>query len=122
MNVAGVKPAERVLMVGAGNIGLIVSYQLMQAGVEVASIIEAAPKIGGYLVHASKIRRSGVPIRTGYTIEKAYGTDALEGVVIVQVDSPVPACPRHQKRRFLRYALSGSRTGSADRALLAGWL
>jgi len=27
MNVAGVKPAERVLMVGAGNIGLIVSYQ-----------------------------------------------------------------------------------------------
>ena len=93
MNVAGVKPAERVLMVGAGNIGLIVSYQLMQAGVEVAGIIEAAPKIGGYLVHASKIRRAGVPIRTGYTIEKAYGTDALEGVVIVQVDSqfqPVP--------------------------------
>ena len=93
MNVAGVKPAERVLMVGAGNIGLIVSYQLMQAGVEVAGIIEAAPKIGGYLVHATKIRRAGVPIRTGYTIEKAYGTDALEGVVIVQVDSqfqPVP--------------------------------
>lgn len=93
MNVAGVKPAERVLMVGAGNIGLIVSYQLMQAGVEVAGIIEAAPNIGGYLVHASKIRRAGVPIRTGYTIEKAYGTDSLEGVVIVQVDSqfqPIP--------------------------------
>ncbi|MDO4733439.1 MAG: FAD-dependent oxidoreductase, partial [Bacillota bacterium] len=32
MNVSGVKPAERVLMVGAGNIGLIVSYQLKQAG------------------------------------------------------------------------------------------
>lgn len=93
MNVAGVKPAERVLMVGAGNIGLIVSYQLMQAGVTVAGIIEAAPKIGGYLVHASKIRRAGVPIKTGYTIKQAYGTDSLEGVTIVQVDSsfkPVP--------------------------------
>ena len=54
---------------------------------------EHLKEIGGYLVHASKIRRAGVPIRTGYTIEKAYGTDALEGVVIVQVDSqfqPVP--------------------------------
>ncbi len=44
-------------MVGAGNIGLIVSYQLRQAGVEIAAIVEAMPKIGGYWVHAAKIRR-----------------------------------------------------------------
>ena len=36
MNVYGVKPAERVLMVGAGNIGVIVAYQLLQAGIEIA--------------------------------------------------------------------------------------
>lgn len=86
MNVAGVKPAEKVLMVGAGNIGLIVSYQLMQAGVEVAGIIEAAPRIGGYLVHASKIRRAGVPILTGYTVREAYGKEQLEGVIICRLD------------------------------------
>lgn len=86
MNVAGVKPAERVLMVGAGNIGLIVSYQLMQAGVEVAGIVEAAPRIGGYLVHASKIGRAGVPILTGYTVKEAYGNRKLEGVVICKLD------------------------------------
>ena len=86
MNVAGVKPAERVLMVGAGNIGLIVSYQLMQARVEVAGVIEAAPRIGGYLVHASKLRRAGVPIRTGYTIKEAYGREQLEGVIICRLD------------------------------------
>lgn len=93
MNVAGVKPAERVLMVGAGNIGLIVSYQLLQAGVEVAAIVEAAPKIGGYLVHASKIRRAGVPILTGHTVKEAFGDGKLEGVVIAQVDErfqPIP--------------------------------
>ncbi len=93
MNVAGVKPAEKVLMVGAGNIGLIVSYQLLQAGVEVAGVIEAAPHIGGYLVHASKLRRAGVPIRTRYTVKEAYGTDSLEGVVICQLDEswqPIP--------------------------------
>jgi len=38
MNVHGIVPGKRVLMIGAGNIGLIVSYQLMQAGVEVAGI------------------------------------------------------------------------------------
>ncbi len=86
MNVYGVKPASRVLMVGAGNIGLIVSYQLLQAGVEVAGIIEAAPRIGGYLVHASKVARAGVPIRTGYTVKEAYGDGELEGAVICAVD------------------------------------
>src|SRR5690606_3786622 len=64
MNVYGIKPGNKVLMVGSGNIGLIVSYQLTQAGVKVAGIVEASSNIGGYLVHASKIRRLGIPIYT----------------------------------------------------------
>ncbi|WP_041275973.1 NAD(P)/FAD-dependent oxidoreductase [Desulfosporosinus acidiphilus] len=86
MNVHGIVPGQRVLMVGAGNIGLIVSYQLLQAGVDVAAIIEAAPAIGGYLVHASKIRRAGVPILTSYTIKEAYGKESVEGAIICQLD------------------------------------
>ena len=86
MNVSGVLPGERVLMIGAGNIGLIVSYQLMQAGVDVAGIVEAAPQIGGYLVHASKVRRSGVPIYTGHTIKKAIGDNSVEKAVICKLD------------------------------------
>ena len=87
MNVYGIVPGQRVLMVGAGNIGLIVSYQLMQAGVEIAAIIEGAPRIGGYLVHASKVRRLGVPILTSHTIKSAIGTDRVEKAVICQLDS-----------------------------------
>ncbi len=97
MNVYGVVPGRRVLMVGAGNIGLIVSYQLLQAGVEVAAIIEAAPKIGGYLVHAAKVRRMGVPILTSWTIKMAHGQDAVEGATIWQLDEkwqPVPGTER----------------------------
>ncbi len=86
MNVYGIKPGKKVLMVGAGNIGLIVSYQLMQAGVKVAAIIDAAPRIGGYLVHASKIRRMGVPILTGYTVKEAIGDQYLQKVVIWKLD------------------------------------
>ncbi len=87
MNEYGVKPGNNVLMVGAGNIGLIVSYQLMQAGVNVKAIIDAAPKIGGYLVHASKVRRMGIPILTSHTIKYAHGKESVERATICELDS-----------------------------------
>lgn len=87
MNVYGIKPGNRVLMVGAGNVGLIVSYQLMQAGVEVAAVIEGAPRVGGYLVHASKIARNGVPIMTRHTVLEAVGSDHVEAAIIAEVDA-----------------------------------
>jgi sarcosine oxidase subunit alpha len=86
MNVYGVVPGKRVLMVGAGNIGLIVSYQLMQAGVEVAAVVEAMPKVGGYWVHAAKIRRLGVPIYLKHSIKEALGKEVVEGAIIQEVD------------------------------------
>lgn len=87
MNVHGVKPGNKVLMVGAGNIGLIVSYQLLQAGVDVVAILDAAPKIGGYLVHAAKVRRMGVPILVSHTVKEAIGKNCLERVVVCEVDN-----------------------------------
>lgn len=86
MNVHGVKPGNKVLMVGAGNIGLIVTYQLLQAGVKVVSVLDGAPKIGGYWVHASKIRRMGVPILTSHSIKSAIGVSCVEGAIVSQVD------------------------------------
>lgn len=86
MNVYGVKPGDDVLMIGAGNIGLIVSYQLMQAGVNVKAILDAAPSIGGYLVHASKVRRMGIPIYTRHTVKQAFGDNILKGVEIIALD------------------------------------
>ncbi len=86
MNVYGVKPGKRGLMVGAGNIGLIVSYQLRQAGVEVAAVIEGMDHVGGYWVHASKIARLGVPIRTRTTILRSLGENKVTGAVIAKID------------------------------------
>ncbi len=86
MNVHGVLPGKDVIMIGSGNIGLIVSYQLIQAGVNVKMVVEAASNIGGYKVHASKLRRLGVPIKTNSTVKKAIGKDYLEAVEIAHVD------------------------------------
>ncbi len=86
MNVYGVKPGHKVLMVGSGNIGLIVTYQLLQAGVEVVKLIEAADSIGGYLVHASKIKRLGVDIETNMSVKRAIGKDEVEAAEIWRLD------------------------------------
>lgn len=86
MNVYGVVPGKRVLMVGAGNIGLIVSYQMMQAGVDIVAVVEAANRVGGYWVHAAKIRRMGVPIMLQHSIKKAVGDKLVAGAIIHELD------------------------------------
>lgn len=86
VNVNRVLPGKRILMIGTGNVGLIVSYQLMQGGADVVTLVEAAPKIGGYAVHAAKLTRAGVPIKTRYTIIEARGKERVEQAVIGQVD------------------------------------
>ena len=86
MNVYGVMPAKRVLMIGAGNIGVIVSYQLLQAGVDVVAVVEAMPTIGAYQVHASKLARCGVPILTSHTIKRASGNEEVKCATIVKLD------------------------------------
>ena len=98
MNVYGVRPGNRVLMVGAGNIGVIVSYQLLQAGIEVAAVLDAAPRIGAYLVHASKLARMGVPILTSHTVKEAVGTDCLEAAVVCEVDEKFRPIPGTEQR------------------------
>ena len=85
MNVYGVVPGKRVLMVGAGNIGLIVSYQMKQAGVDIAGIVEFMPHVGGYWVHAAKVRRLGIPIYLRHTILEALGDRVVKGAMIQEV-------------------------------------
>ncbi|WP_129407871.1 FAD-dependent oxidoreductase [Marinitoga lauensis] len=87
MNVYGILPGKDVLMIGSGNIGLIVSYQLAQARANVKGIVEISDHIGGYLVHASKVRRLGIPIYTQHTIVKALGKNKVEGAIIENIQT-----------------------------------
>lgn len=89
INVHRVPVGSKVLMIGSGNVGLIVTYQLLQSGADVAGIVEAAPTVGGYGVHSAKVRRAGVPMYTGHTVLKAVPNEDLSGVkgaIIAEVD------------------------------------
>ncbi|MBO5459723.1 MAG: FAD-dependent oxidoreductase [Lachnospira sp.] len=97
MNLHGIKPGSKILMLGSGNVGLVVSYQLLQAGCEVVALVDAAPRVGGYGVHAAKVARCGVPFYLSHTIMKAEGTECVTGVTIAQVDSHFKFIPGTEK-------------------------
>lgn len=98
MNLHGIKPGNKVLMVGSGNVGLVVGYQLIQAGCKVEAIIDASSKIGGYGVHAAKVARLGVPFYMSHTIKEAYGNNKVEGALIVEVDDEWKEVPGSEKK------------------------
>jgi NADPH-dependent 2,4-dienoyl-CoA reductase/sulfur reductase-like enzyme/Pyruvate/2-oxoacid:ferredoxin oxidoreductase delta subunit len=82
-----VKAADRLFIVGGGNVGLIAGYHALQAGIDVVGLVEALPECGGYKVHKDKLARMGVPIYTSHTILSANGVDAVESVTVAQVDA-----------------------------------
>ena len=82
-----VRSAERLFIVGGGNVGLIAGYHALQAGIQVVGLVEAMPECGGYKVHKDKLVRMGVPIYTSHTIVSANGDEAVESVTIAQVDA-----------------------------------
>lgn len=98
INVNRVLPGERIVMIGTGNVGLIVSYQLMQAGADVVCLVEAAPQIGGYAVHASKIARAGVPILCSHTVKEVHGTERVEEAIIVGLDEKFQQIPGTEQK------------------------
>ncbi len=88
-----VRPAQRLFIVGGGNVGLIAGYHALQAGISVVGLVEALPECSGYKVHKDKLRRFGVPIYTSHTILSANGKDAVESVTVARVDErfhPIP--------------------------------
>ncbi len=92
-NLHGVRPGDRLLMVGCGNVGVVVAYQMLQAGCAVAAMIDAGGAIGGYGVHAAKVARTGVPFYLGHTILRAAGHNKVESATIAEVDKswqPIP--------------------------------
>jgi glycine/D-amino acid oxidase-like deaminating enzyme/NADPH-dependent 2,4-dienoyl-CoA reductase/sulfur reductase-like enzyme/Fe-S-cluster-containing hydrogenase component 2 len=72
---------KNILTVGAGNIGYLTSYQLMQAGANVKAIVEAMPNEGGFPVQANRVRRLGIPVILSHLLVKAIPNEAKDGII-----------------------------------------
>ncbi len=81
-----VKCANKLFIIGGGNVGLIGAYHALQAGIDVVGLVEALPRCGGYKVHEDKIRRLGVPIWTRHTVLRIEGNEKVERVITAAID------------------------------------
>lgn len=87
LNVFGIKPGNRGILLGTGNVALMVAYHLLQAGIEVAGVYAPSfRRVRGYFVHAAKIQRHGVPVVTRHTIVKALGRKEVKGAIMTKLN------------------------------------
>ena len=85
-NLYGILPGKNILMLGSGNVGIIVAYQLLQAGARLVGVVDINPEGKGYQVHLDKLRRAGVPFFLSHQITRAWGNYRVEGVELAEVD------------------------------------
>ncbi len=88
-----VRAAEKLFVIGGGNVGLIAAYHALQAGIDVVGLVEALPQCGGYKVHLDKIKRLGVPIWNCHTVLRVEGNKKVERVIIAEVDKEFNILP-----------------------------
>lgn len=92
-----VKSAQKLFVIGGGNVGLIAAYHALQAGIDVVGLAEIMPEVGGYSVHKEKLLKLGVPVFTSHTVLKVEGKEHVESIIIAQVDENFKVIPGTEK-------------------------
>ena len=82
LNRDGVRPGRRVVMAGSDNAGLLIAQNLLDAGVEVAAVVDESPRVVGREVNAAPLREAGVELLTATRLVEAHGRERLEAVTV----------------------------------------
>lgn len=87
VNIHGLLPGKRALILGSGDIGLIMARRLHLEGVEVVGVAEIKPFPGGLLRNVVQcLEDFGIPLFLRHTVAKIHGQKRLSGVTLVEVD------------------------------------
>ena len=94
LNLYGYDIGDDIVILGSGDIGLIMAQQLSRMGKRVLAIIEQQPQLTGVPEHQYQCREVyRIPALTSATISAIHGRQRIEGVTIRFLDEP--------KRSFL---------------------
>lgn len=86
-NILGRLPAKRCVVLGSGDIGLIMARRLTLEGAKVLGVYEAKPTPSGLLRNIYQcLEDFNIPLHTGKTVTRVFGGDRLEAVEISDVD------------------------------------
>lgn len=89
VNIDGLLPGKRVVIVGSGDIGLIMARRMVWSGAEVLGVVEIQPYPSGLTRNIVQcLNDFQIPLHLSHTVSKIYGKDRVEAVDIVPVDIP----------------------------------
>jgi NADPH-dependent 2,4-dienoyl-CoA reductase/sulfur reductase-like enzyme len=86
-NILGRLPARRCVILGSGDIGLIMARRLTLEGAEVLGVYEAKSTPSGLSRNIAQcLNDFGIPLHTSRTVTRVFGHDRVEGVETAAVD------------------------------------
>jgi NADPH-dependent 2,4-dienoyl-CoA reductase/sulfur reductase-like enzyme len=87
VNVEGWIPGKKVVILGSGDIGMIMARRLTLEGVEVKAVVEILPYIGGLTRNEVQcLHDFHIPLLLEHTVTEIYGQQRLEAVTIAKVN------------------------------------
>lgn len=99
VNIEGVLPGREVVILGSGDIGLIMARRLTLEGAHVQVVAELMPYSGGLKRNIVQcLDDFGIPLKLSHTVVKIEGDKRVEGVWIAEVDEhlkPIPGAEEH---------------------------
>ena len=93
VNKMGYMPGKEVVILGSGDIGLIMARRMTLEGAKVHAVCELMPYSGGLARNIEQcLNDFNIPLKLSHTVVKIHGKERLEGVTIARVEGrkPVP--------------------------------
>ena len=87
VNIEGYMPGRTFVILGSGDIGMIMARRLTWEGCKVKAVVEIQPYVSGLLRNQVQcLEDYNIPLITSYTVTKIHGKDRVAGVTISKVD------------------------------------
>ncbi|MFX1364506.1 MAG: NAD(P)/FAD-dependent oxidoreductase [Promethearchaeota archaeon] len=87
VNIEGYLPGRTFVILGSGDIGMIMARRLTWEGCEVKAVVEIQPYVSGLIRNQVQcLEDYGIPLITSYTVTKIHGRQRIQGVTISKVD------------------------------------
>ena len=87
VNMKGYMPGREVVILGSGDIGLIMARRMTLEGASVKAVCELMPYSGGLARNIEQcLNDFNIPLRLSHTVVNIHGKERLEGVTIARVD------------------------------------
>lgn len=94
VNIDGYMPGKTVVILGSGDIGLIMARRMTLEGAKVKAVCELMPYSGGLTRNIVQcLEDFGIPLRLSCTVIATHGKDRLEGVTVANVDEHLQPIP-----------------------------